>query len=205
MSSESVIYFVIAAGLFIAIPGPNVLVIVATSLSHGTRRGLQTVAGTSSAMVIQLSVAALATAGFINLLAQGFIWLKWLGVFYLLYLACTHLLSAFRNTHQAAAITGSGSFIRGFYVSLTNPKTIVFFAAFLPQFINPEAEPLAQLGILSAIFVCLATVLDSCYVLLAGRLKRRLSEAALQRWASGVAGMVYLLASGWIAVSRRSA
>lgn len=162
------ILFVMVASAVIVIPGPNVMVIVATTLAHGRRRGLQTVAGTSTAMLIQLAVAALATAWLVAVLATGFVWLKWCGVVYLLVLGLNLLLS--NGDGRETGVSGLGTFQRGFWVSLTNPKTILFFSAFLPQFVSPSEPFLLQIALLSLIFWVLAVLLDSCYALLAARL-----------------------------------
>jgi threonine/homoserine/homoserine lactone efflux protein len=86
--------FILISFVFIAIPGPNVLIVVSTGISHGTMRGLQTIGGISLAMAIQLFIAAIGTTWFVAALSHGFAWLKWGGVFYLLYLGLNHLVSA---------------------------------------------------------------------------------------------------------------
>jgi len=203
VSTEQIVYFIFTSLLLIMIPGPNVLVIVGTSLSHGFIRGLQTIAGTSAAMLVQLAIAAVSTAGLISLLATGFIVIKWLGVLYLLYLGLIKLRQAFSSATTTVALSASGSFTQGFFVSLTNPKTIVFFAAFLPQFISPATAPLPQLFILSAIFFILALILDTCYAMLAGKLHRRLLSSGMQRISHTISAIVYLLASAFLAFTKR--
>ena len=120
-------FIFISLGL-IAVPGPNVIVIVSTSLMHGKKRGLQTVCGTSLAMLFQLAFVIWATAYLVHLLAQGLMILKWLGVVYLVWLAYTHLRRCWRGTEvlsdEASSLNAIGSFRRGFWVSLLNPKTL---------------------------------------------------------------------------------
>lgn len=195
--------FCLIAIAIIIIPGPNVLVIISTSLSHGRTRGLQTVAGTSCAMVIQLLVAALGTAWLVTHLSYGFILLKWAGVIYLLYLAIQQGLSFLRN-ESVAPISASFSFKRGFWVALTNPKTIIFFSAFLPQFVVPNTDYLPQIAVLSGLFLLLAIVLDSLYVLLTSTLKNKLHSPMANRYQQGFASLIYLGASGLLASSNHS-
>jgi len=128
-------FLVVSFGLII-VPGPNVLVIVSTSITHGTKRGLQTVAGTSFAMAIQLITVAVGTAWFVQLISNGLYYLKWVGVAYLLYLGLYHLRKVISSKQQETEIAASATFKRGFAVSLTNPKTLLFFSAFLPQFVT---------------------------------------------------------------------
>ncbi len=204
VSVEQLIYFLIASTLLIIIPGPNVLVIISTSLSHGRTRGLQTVAGTSSAMAIQLCIAAFSTAGVVTILSQGFSLIKWLGVVYLLYLGLAHFYRLLKPQQSPAVIGASGTFIRGFIVSLTNPKTIVFFAAFLPQFVVGEENYLQQIAILSIAFLCLAAILDSAFVLLANLAKSFLSGRRFESVSNSLSALIYLSASYLLAITNRT-
>ena len=204
MLPEQLLGFLAVALLFIAIPGPNVLVIVATSIVSGRTRGLQTGIGTSLAMLLQLLIAALATNSLLTFLGAGLLWLKWLGVAYLLYLAGKSL---YRCWHPVVEpVSASGSFQRGFWVALTNPKTIFFFSAFLPQFVSSADHYLFQIGILSACFWILAVFCDSTYALLASKLSWLVDADKLRssRLQNGLSGSLYLTASGILAVSHRS-
>lgn len=203
MDTSLLLSFLMVSGALIIIPGPNVLVIVATSSTHGLGRGLQTIAGTTTAMAIQLAIAAVATAWFVQRLAYGFHILKWMGAAYLLLLALQHLKRLFVAHHVAIPLSAGGSFARGFIVSLTNPKTIVFFSAWLPQFISPSGSYNEQIIILSAMFLCLAALLDSCYALLSSRLRSLLQHKNLCRIQHGCAGLALMGASAWLAVARR--
>lgn len=162
MNSELLIAFVAATVLLVAIPGPNVAVIIANTLSYGLRHGLATVAGTASAIAIQLIVVVFAT----DLLASGqdgaFEALRALGIGYLLWLA----LSAWRAapddvTSLAPAPRSLASLMGGgLMVGLSNPKTWLFYGAFFPQFIDARGDVASQLRILAIIFFVLTTILD---------------------------------------------
>ena len=204
MDANLYLYFLVTSALLIIVPGPNVLVIVGTSITHGRLRGLQTVAGTTAAMAIQLGIAAATTLGAVLLLAGGFIWLKWLGVIYLIYLGLTQLRYARSNNSASPNLSASGSFRRGFFVSLTNPKTIVFFAAFLPQFISPVYTPSSQLLVLSLTFMALAFLLDSLYVLLAGLIKQYIEGVNMQKITGFISGSLYLVAAAWLSIFKRA-
>ena len=196
-----ILAFILVSVAVIAIPGPNVLVIVSTSLSHGRTRGLQTVAGTSTAMIIQLFLAAIGTTWFVSALSQGFLWLKWAGVAYLLFLGIGHLVSAVSND-PAKAVSASGSFQRGFWVSLTNPKTILFFGAFLPQFTSASLPYLEQIAVFSSVFWILAVLLDSGYAVLAGKFSTLLHSRNLSRIQNGASSTLYLGAGATLALTR---
>ena len=196
---EILAFILVSIGIII-IPGPNVLVVVSTSIAHGKVRGLQTVAGTSTAMLIQLGIAALGTSWFVSTLVNGFVWLKWLGVIYLLYLSVSHLL-AVRNADKTQ-ISAVGTFQRGFWVSLTNPKAILFFSAYLPQFTTPDTSYQLQIAALSSIFWFLAVVLDSGYALIAHKLSSILKIKNLAKYQHGVSGVLYLSASTILATTK---
>ena len=196
-------FLIIAFGLII-VPGPNVLVIVSTTITHGTKQGLQTVAGTSLAMAIQLIVVAAGTTWFVQAMSNGLQYMKWLGVVYLFYLAIYHLKSAFSTEKNEINITSSATFKRGFLVSLTNPKTLLFFSAFLPQFVSTAWSYNFQIFVLSTSFLVMAMILDSCYALLSSKLSLLVKEHFLSTFRNGFSGLLYLGACAWLAVTSRS-
>ncbi len=192
------ISFVLISIPFIISPGPNVVVIISTSLAAGSTRGLQTVAGIWLAMMIQLFIAAVGTTWLLSVLAEGLMWIKWAGVAYLVYLGVVSLYR-FATSHGVTVVTATGSFRRGFYVSLTNPKTILFFSAFLPQFVTDSSLYAQQMTLLSVTFLVLALVLDSGYALLAGHLRWLLARKNIDRLQNGFSGALYILASALLA------
>ncbi len=195
--AQLVTFTLISLG-FIISPGPNVLVIISTSMTAGKVRGLQTVTGTSLAMSIQLLIAAIATNWLLSLLTEGLFWLKWCGVAYLLWMGLTSFYKFYQRSANPAQ-TALGSFQRGFWVSLTNPKTILFFSAFLPQFASSNASYFEQIAILSLIFLILAIVADSIYALAADRLRSFLLHHDVDRLQHGISGGLYIGAGGLLA------
>lgn len=165
--------FVLASAVLILIPGPNVSLIVANSLAYGTRYGLLTILGTSAAIMVQLVLTCLGLAATLRILATWFDWIRWLGVAYLLYLGVRQWRAApvdlTRTPPQPKSVRAIA--LRGFLVSLTNPKTLLFYGAFFPQFIATDAPVVRQVMLLSVSFLVIATTLDSVWALLAGRLR----------------------------------
>jgi threonine/homoserine/homoserine lactone efflux protein len=170
---ELYIGFVIASTVLILIPGPNVSLIVANSIAYGTRYGLLTVVGTSSAIALQLALTALGLTATLGVLAGWFEWIRWIGVGYLLYLGARQWTTApidlTRTKPQPRSF--KAIMLRGFAISLTNPKTLLFYGAFFPQFLTPNAPIAPQVAMLSLTFFIIAAGLDSCWALLAGRLR----------------------------------
>ena len=144
-------FLAVSFGLII-VPGPNVLVIVSTSIAHGKRRGLQTVAGTAIAMALQLIIVGVGTTWFVQAITNGLHYMKWVGVAYLIYLGVRHITKAVNSSNRVVEITASATFTRGFLVSLTNPKTMMFFSAFLPQFVSSVENYHLQILLLSISF-----------------------------------------------------
>jgi homoserine/homoserine lactone efflux protein len=165
--------FVLASTILILIPGPNVSLIMANSIAHGTRYGLLTVIGTSSVIIVQLGLTVLGLSATLGMLATWFEWVRWIGVAYLLYLGIRQWrappVDLTRTRPQPRSVRAIA--LRGFLISLTNPKTLLFYGAFFPQFLSPGAPFAPQVMVLSVTFFVIATGLDSMWALLAGRLR----------------------------------
>jgi threonine/homoserine/homoserine lactone efflux protein len=173
MHLELYLGFVLATTILILIPGPNVSLIVANAIAYGTRYGLLTVAGTSSAIVLQLALTALGLTATLGVLAGWFEWIRWIGVAYLLYLGFRQWMAApvdlTRTPPQPRSFRAIA--LRGFLISLTNPKTLLFYGAFFPQFLAPDAPVGPQVALLSLTFFVIAAGLDCGWALLAGRVR----------------------------------
>lgn len=183
--------FVLATAVLMLIPGPNMSLIVANSVTHGTRYGLLTLAGSAAAIVIQLGMTALGLSAVLGTLSTWFDWLRWVGVLYLLYLGIRQWRAApvdlARTPPRPRSVRAVA--LRGFLVSLTNPKTLLFYGAFFPQFIAPDRPLGPQVALLCASYLTIALVLDSGWAIAAGRarhllamrprLRNRLSGGAL--------------------------
>jgi homoserine/homoserine lactone efflux protein len=194
--------FVAAVVVLMLIPGPNVALIVANSVAYGPRYGLITVAGTSSAMVVQLALTALGMTELLGALGFWFDWLRWIGVVYLVYLGLMQWrappsdLSAVRAQPKSARAI----FARALLVSLTNPKTLFFYGAFFPQFVSLDRPVLAQVAILSATFLALAVLIDGGWALVAGRARALL--AARGRLRNRLSGGILIGAGAALALAR---
>ncbi len=203
MSLDLYLAFVAASAILILIPGPNVALIVANSVAHGTRFGLLTVAGTSSAVVIHLSLTVLGATAILNFLAASFDWLRWLGVAYLVWLGIAAwrapTVDLTRIAPQARSVRLI--FARGFLVGLTNPKTLLFYGAFLPQFVTPGPTTADQLLLLAVTFLVVAVVLDGLWAILAGRLRALLTTHARLR--NRLTGGLLMGAGLGLALARR--
>ena len=199
------ITFVLATALLILMPGPIVTLTIANSLTYGARQGLKTVAGTSFATTILLLVGGFGMASVFTMLAEWFEWLRWLGAAYLIFLG-------YRQWRAEPAVLGedgvrAGSrkslFWQGFLVSITNPKTILFYAAFFPQFMDPTQPAGSQLFVLSVTFLFIATLFDSGYAVLCGRLRPFLASKERGRLQNRITGGLLIGTGVALAVVRK--
>ncbi|MEA2841222.1 MAG: hypothetical protein QOF41_2552 [Methylobacteriaceae bacterium] len=196
--------FVATCLVLMVMPGPNVALIIANSLAHGTRYGLMTVAGTSSAIAVHLVATFFATASLFTLLASSFEYLRWLGVAYLILLG----LRTWRQQQDELAVAPQPRsmrlvFLRGLAISLTNPKVLFFYGAFFPQFIVPDRPIAPQLLALTSTFLVLAIVFDSGRAVLAGRLRG--SVASYTRLRHRLTGGALIAAGLGLATARKAA
>ena len=196
--------FVLATVVLILIPGPNVALIVANSVAYGSRYGLLTVAGTGSAIAIQLALTVLGMAALLGALAEWFEWLRWAGVAYLVYLGvrvwCAPATDLGGIAPQPKSVRAL--FWRGFLVSATNPKTLLFYGAFFPQFVDPGHDLASQLLMLSASFLVISTLGDVCWALLVGSARGLLAGRARLR--NRLTGGLLIGASLGLALARKS-
>ncbi len=169
--------FVAAVVVLMLIPGPNVALIVANSVAYGPRYGLLTVAGTSTAMVLQLALTGLGMTEALGTLGHWFEWLRWIGAAYLVWIGVQQWRAVPVDLTRTAPQPRSprAIFGRAALVSLTNPKTLLFYGAFFPQFISPRHGVTSQVLALSALFLALAITIDSLWALAAGRARRALA------------------------------
>jgi len=193
--------FVGAVIVLMLVPGPNVALITATSMARGVRAGLVTVAGTSTAMVLQLILVAAGLSAMFSATAAMLEWIRWAGVAYLLYLA-VRTWRAPPFDINATQPDVSRTFWRGCLVSLTNPKTLLFYGAFFPQFID-QSQPMApQLALLAATFLVIAVLIDSLWALAASQIRRVL--AGRRHAPNRIAAVLYTISGLGLALARKS-
>jgi homoserine/homoserine lactone efflux protein len=194
--------FVAAVVVLMLIPGPNVALIVANSVAYGPRYGLLTVAGASSAMVLQLALTALGMTELLGALGVWFAYLRWLGVAYLLCLGVMQWRAAPVDLTATRAEPKSirAIYLRALLVSLTNPKTLFFYGAFFPQFVSASRPAGAQIAALSATFLILAVLIDSGWAFVAGRARGLLASRGKLR--NRISGGVLIGAGAALALAR---
>ena len=200
------IAFCITAAAVIIIPGPVVTLVVANALGHGRNAGLLTVFGALVGTAILIALGAIGLTTVLTLMADIFEWVRWIGVAWLVWLAWKFWRAAIWPPDMTGEAPSPGTrnlFWQGFVVGFTNPKSVVFYIAFFPQFIDPAMSVAPQLLVLSLAFLGIAVVLDSAYALAAGQLRPWLISRTLARVRNGVSGTLLLGVSLGLALARR--
>ena len=208
MPIELWLAFVAASAILLVLPGPTILTVISYSVAHGRRANVPLVAavalGDSTALVLSL-------VGLGALLATSAFWftvVKWVGGLYLLILGFK-LLRASASSALPAAPSATGSrwklFANTYLVTALNPKGIVFFVAFLPQFISAQASVAAQMWLLAITFVALAVLNATLYAVFATSARRLLSSPVAQRRFNVAGGTLLSLAGVWALLARRAA
>jgi len=196
IDSSRLYLFIVAALALLLVPGPAVLYITARSASQGRMAGLVSVLAIETANFTQAIAAALGLAAILYSSAMAFNVVKYLGAAYLIYLGIHKLFfssdTSTENTVERDSLWRI--YWQGFAVNILNPKTALFFFAFLPQFVSPErGSATSQTLLLGAVFVGLALITDSMYALLASSLAGQLKgRKNFQKGGRYFAGLIYI-------------
>ena len=199
--------FVVAALVMLIVPGPSVLYIVARSVEGGRIAGLVSVLGVQTGALVHIAFATVGLSAILASSAVAFSVVKWLGAAYLVWLGLRRIFGREEEEDGVAVEPErlSRVFSQGVIVNTLNPKTALFFLAFLPQFVDPSrGAAWVQILLLGATFVILALCSDGLYALLSGTaggwLRRRIKDAAFKRGQRYVSGGV-LVALGAVAAA----
>lgn len=208
MSLQLWLAFVAASAVLLIIPGPTILTVISYSMAHGRRANLPLIAAVALGDSTALLVSLLGLGAVLAASAFWFTVVKWIGGLYLLYLGL-RLLRAGATSAELATPAAPASywrlFLNTYAVTALNPKGIVFFVAFLPQFLNTQAEVAPQLWILAITFVAMATLNATLYAVFAAAARRLLSSAQAQRRFHLAGGTLLSAAGIWALLARRPA
>ena len=202
--------YVLACVAVVIVPGPTVTVIIANSLRHGAMAGLWNVAGTQAGLAIMLVVLAAGLQTIVTHLGELFFWAKLAGAAYLIWLGVKLWRSGGRlaeaDPEQVLRERNPLRFFwQGVVVIWSNPKALLFFGAFIPQFIAPgNGSAAMQAAVLGAVFMLVATILDGAYAVLAGKTGQWFSRSNI-RWIERISGSMLIGGGVWLALSKRPA
>ncbi len=200
-SSSQWIAFLVASILFIQVPGPSVLFMLGRALTVSLRDALVSVVGNGLGLMTQVLLVAIGLGAVVAASATAYTVLKLVGAAYVVWVgiqAIRHRSDARRAMLESTAESerAGKALATGFVVGVTNPKTIVFFVAFLPQFTSASAPAGPQLALLGLVFGAMAITSDSIWAVLAGRARRWFARRPERLDKLGAAGGVLMIALG---------
>ena len=201
MNYELFTAFVLITIVLILTPGPVVTLVIATGATHGVRAALTTVLGTTIGNAILISAIALGLSFVLKNAAGLFEILRWLGVAYLVWLG----IQAWRSAGHVVEMPPRARvhFWRGMGVALTNPKTIAFFTAFLPQFVDPSLPAERQLFVMCATSILIAWIIDSGWATASGLGRAFFMKPSRAKFLGRMSGAVLIGGGIWLSLARR--
>jgi threonine/homoserine/homoserine lactone efflux protein len=203
MSLNLYLAFVAACIALALLPGPVVTLVIANGLRHGTRAALTNLLGVQLGLAIMIAVVAVGLTSMMATMGYWFNWVRFAGAAYLVWLGIKLIRSPVEGVDagEPPAPPRGGFFLQGFFVLLSNPKVLVFFGAFIPQFMDMNRDHASQVALLGATFMVIAGMTDAVYALLAGR-ARKFFSARRTRLLSRISGGFMIGGGIWLALTR---
>jgi homoserine/homoserine lactone efflux protein len=204
MNWELFVAFLLITAVLVITPGPIVTLVIATGAREGMRAALTTVVGTTLGNALLLAAIAFGLSWVVRNAATLFEILRWIGAAYLIWLG----IQAWRHAGESGAASlprGHVHVWRGFAVALSNPKTIAFFTAFLPQFVDPALPVEPQLAVMCAISVVLAAFTDSGWAVAAGLGRAWFMHSWRAKLLGRLSGVALIGGGVWLSLARRPA
>jgi len=196
----NLIALVVATAILVMIPGPNVALIVANSIRYGFRIGTVTVLGTTAGVALQVVLVVVGMAALVELAAEALTWIRWVGVAYLIYLGIRTWNEPAEDLSKITA--APAMFWRGFMIAAVNPKTLLFIAAFLPQFVVDNGSVASQFTVVAVVFLTVLLFGDMIWGLTAASARKLLDRYAGAR--NRITGGFLVAAGVGLALSRHS-
>jgi threonine/homoserine/homoserine lactone efflux protein len=203
MSFQVYLAFVAACIALALLPGPMVTLVIANGLRHGTRAALTNVAGAQLGLGIVIGIVAVGLTSLMATMGYWFDCVRFAGAAYLVWLGIKLIRAPAEGVTADAPPPPprGGFFLQGLLVLLSNPKVLVFFGAFIPQFVDMEKDHVSQVALLGVTFMATAGITDAIYALLAGR-ARRFFSARRTQWLSRISGGFMVGGGIWLALTR---
>jgi threonine/homoserine/homoserine lactone efflux protein len=203
MSLHVYLAFLAACVALALLPGPMVTLVIANGLRHGTRAALINIAGAQLGLAIVIGVVAIGLTSLMATMGYWFDWVRFAGAAYLVWLGVKLIRFPVEgiSADQPPPPPRGGFFLQGLLVLLSNPKVLVFFGAFIPQFMDMNKDHVSQVSLLGITFMVTAGITDAMYALLSGR-ARAIFSARRTRLLSRVSGGFMIGGGIWLALTR---
>ena len=205
MTAAVLLGFMATCVLLAVTPGPNMALIISSTLGGGLRAGLVTLSGCLTGLAMLVLVATAGMTSVMLVMSEWFDVVRWAGALYLVFLGVRQLQRYLRNREgvplAAPAVSAGSRYAQGVLVALSNPKVLLFLGAFFPQFISNNAPPGPQLVILGVTFLVTLMIVDLCYTVAIARARRSIDLRRLARL--DAASGALLLAGGLVLATAR--
>jgi threonine/homoserine/homoserine lactone efflux protein len=203
MSLQAYLAYVAACIALALLPGPIVTLVIANGLRYGTRAALTNVLGAQAGLAIVIGIVAVGLTSLMATMGYWFDWVRFAGAAYLVWLGIKLIRSPVEEVGADASPPPprGGFFLQGFLVLLSNPKVLVFFGAFIPQFVDLNKDHFPQVALLGVTFMVTAAMSDMIYALLAGRARKFFSKQRT-RMLSRISGGFMIGGGIWLALTR---
>src|SRR3977135_3640370 len=202
MSLQVYLAFLAACIALALLPGPVVTLVIANGLRHGTRAALTSILGVQAGLAIVIGIVAVGLTSLMATMGYWFDWVRFAGAAYLVWLGIKLIRSPAEGVDAVTPPPPRGGvFLQGFLVLLSNPKVLVFFGAFIPQFVDMSKDHFSQVALLGVTFMVTGAITDTVYAVLAGR-ARLFFSARRTRLLSQVSGGFMIGGGIWLALTR---
>ena len=201
MSLEFYLAYVLACVVVVIVPGPTVTLIVANSIRYGTRCGMINIAGTQLGLALMIGLVVVGLASLIETVEWWFDWVRLAGACYLVWLGVKFLRAPDAMAKPAESAPRGGFFLQGFLVLVSNPKALLLFGAFIPQFVDPKGDYVGQVVLLGVTAMVVAFIFDSAYAVLTGRAAALLAPGRV-RLVLRLSGLCLIGGGAWLALAR---
>lgn len=210
MSFNTWLLYVAAVFILTVTPGPSVLMCIASGMAHGAKRTIFCALGSVTAVVCIMAASALGLGAILAVSESLFAAIKWLGVAYLLYIGVTTLLAknvdftVSETAKSVDTVPARRLFVNGFLIGASNPKALLFFTAFFPQFLDASTPQMPQFTVLCATFVCFELFWLMFYAAFASRIAPWLRTAGRAKMFNRVVGTSFVAAAALLATVKRN-
>lgn len=195
LNPELFLAYLIAVAVLVAVPGPNIMLIMNDSIRCGFRKSVLTILGITAGTSFLVCLSLIGLTALLALFSWIFTIIKWAGVCYLLYLGIFQIISSFKGSHHRDLnrLDSRGFFLKGFMVSATNPKGLLFASAFFPQFINEQLPIAPQIIILITGFLIVSIVIEILYAYAGDTTGRIFKNERFQRMTERISGVFLIM------------
>jgi len=203
MSLNLYLAFLAACIALALLPGPVVTLVIANGLRHGTRAALTNILGVQAGLAIVIGIVAVGLTSLMATMGYWFDWVRFAGAAYLVWLGIKLIRSPVQgvSADEPPPPPRGGFFLQGFLVLLSNPKVLVFFGAFIPQFMDMNKDHFSQVALLGVTFMITGAITDTVFAVLAGR-ARLFFSARRTRLLSRISGGFMISGGIWLALTR---